>query len=117
MKKWLKWILGIFGVLILAIVVFVIWNWETFRIVSGTEGLNGESGKIPAPMVLDIDTVQYGETDWVSWYGPNGDRISNQEGLITDWSKGLNRVWEVDYLCQGKQAATCMPSTKRCRIF
>ena len=27
-------------------------------------------------------------------------------GIITDWSEGLKKLWEVNYLCQGNSSAT-----------
>jgi outer membrane protein assembly factor BamB len=105
MKKWLKWTLGIIGTLIVIVVVYIAWNWTLFRIVSGTEDLRGESGAIPEVVVVENDSLLYGESDWISWYGPRGDRISQVTGIRTDWSKGLKKIWEVDYLCQGKGSA------------
>jgi outer membrane protein assembly factor BamB len=100
-KKWLKWVLGILGVIILAIATFVIWNWTMFTIVSGTEGIEGDLSTIPSPPDVITDSLQLGSNDWVSWYGPEGDRISTEKGIRTDWSEGLTKLWEVDYLCQG----------------
>jgi hypothetical protein len=37
MKKWLKWTLGIVGAIILVIVVFAAWNWDSLSILMGTE--------------------------------------------------------------------------------
>jgi hypothetical protein len=106
MKKWLKWVMGIIGVIVLVIVIYVAWNWTMFGIVSGTEELSGESSVIPDVVGTLSDSLQIGETDWASWYGPEGDRIANEKGIKTDWSNGLNMVWEVDYLCQGKGSAS-----------
>jgi hypothetical protein len=104
-KKWLKWVLGIIGVIVLVIIVYVAWNWTLFSIVSGTEELSGERGAIPGVVGAETDSLQYGESDWISWYGPYGDRIAQVKGIQTDWSKGLKKIWEVDYLCQGKGSA------------
>lgn len=106
MKKWLKWVLGIVGVILVVIIVYVAWNWTFLNIVAGTEGLSGESSVIPE-VTSDIkDSLQYGDTDWVSWYGPDGDRVARENGIQADWSNGLKKVWEVNYLCQGNSSAS-----------
>jgi len=86
--------------------VYVTWNWTLFSIVSGTEELSGESSAIPKAVGVGKDSLLLGESDWVSWYGPEGDRIAGVKGISRDWSKGLIKVWEVDYLCQGKGSAS-----------
>jgi outer membrane protein assembly factor BamB len=105
-RTWLKWVLGIFGIIVLTIVIFVAWNWTMFTIVSGTEGLSGEEGVIPKPIAVVDTELRYDNTDWASWHGPDGDRVSHEKGIRNDWSKGLKRVWEVDYLCQGSSSAS-----------
>jgi len=106
MKKWLKWVLGIVGAILVVIIVYVAWNWTFFNIVAGTEELSGESSVIPEMVGDGKDSLQIGDTDWVSWYGPDGNRIAKEKGIQTDWSKGLKKVWEVNYLCQGKSSAS-----------
>jgi outer membrane protein assembly factor BamB len=105
-KKWLKWILIIFGVFVITMVVYVALNWSWISIVAGTEDLSGESGKIPETIGQISDTLEFGEADWPSWYGPDGDRISREKGILTDWSDGLKLIWEIDYLCQGIGSAS-----------
>jgi outer membrane protein assembly factor BamB len=105
-RKWLKWILIVLGVLIITMVVYVVLNWSWISIVAGTEGLSEKSGKIPDPTGPNSDSLEFGEADWPCWYGPDGDRISREKGIRTDWSDGLNPVWEVDYLCQGAASAS-----------
>jgi outer membrane protein assembly factor BamB len=77
-----------------------------FTIVSGTEELSGEGSAIPTPVATGDNELRTGETDWASWYGPDGDRISHEKNIRKDWSKGLKKVWEVDYLCQGSGSAS-----------
>jgi len=105
-KKWLKWVLGIIGVILIVVVVYVAWNWTLFSIVMGTEELSGDSSVIPEVTGIGADSLQVGESDWTSWYGPEGDRIAREKGIQTDWSKGLKKLWEVDYLCQGTGSAS-----------
>ena len=106
MKKWLKWALIVIGVIFVTIVIYVALNWSWMSIVAGTEELNGNTGKIPAVVKSDTDSLAFGKTDWPSWYGPNGDRISAETEIIDNWSNGLTKVWEVDYLCQGTGSAS-----------
>jgi outer membrane protein assembly factor BamB len=106
MKKWLKWTLGIIGLLVLIIVTFVAWNWSTFTIVAGTEELSGDTSAIPQVTGTIVTSVSTGASDWPSWYGPDGDRRSPLKGIITDWSGGLKKQWEVNYLCQGAGSAS-----------
>jgi hypothetical protein len=106
MKKWLKWLISIIGIFVVVIIVYVAWNWTKINIVSGTEELSGESSGIPEVVGVGTDSLQFGESDWISWYGPDGDRIAREKDLQTDWSKGLNKIWEVDFLCQGSGSAS-----------
>ena len=105
MKRWLKWILSIIGALVVILVVYVAWNWSSFSIIAGTEELSGISSAIPEVVSAETEPLQYGDSDWVSWYGPDGDRHAKTKGIRTDWSKGLIMLWEVDYLCQGTGSA------------
>lgn len=106
MKKWLLWISAIIGVVIVVVVIYVALNWTMFNIVSGTEELSGENSKIPEGLTGEFDSLQFGASDWVSWYGPEGNRRSPMKGILSDWSKGLKKIWEINYLCQGKGSAT-----------
>jgi outer membrane protein assembly factor BamB len=54
----------------------------------------------PAPL------VESSGSDWPRWRGANGANVSLVTGIRKDWSGGLDRLWEVDYLTQGKGNAT-----------
>ncbi|KKL26140.1 hypothetical protein LCGC14_2398260, partial [marine sediment metagenome] len=43
--------------------------------------------------------------DWPCWRGPNGDGKSLARGIRKDWSGGLRKLWEVNYLCLGGDSA------------
>jgi outer membrane protein assembly factor BamB len=105
MKRWLKWTLSIIGAILLIIVIYIAWNWSTISIIAGTEALEGGSGAIPATDGRQTEPLQYGDADWQSWYGPRGERYSQVKGILTNWSTGLSKVWEVDFLCQGRNSA------------
>ena len=53
-----------------------------------------------------LSPVARGAADWPCWRGGNGDGKSTVRGIRKDWSEGLKRLWQVDYLCQGKESAT-----------
>jgi hypothetical protein len=106
MKRWLKWTLGIVGTIIVILVTLVVWNYDMITIISGTGGLSGDEIPIPAVSELELTPLETGEADWGSWYGPGGQRRSLVTGIKTDWSDGLKKLWEVNYLCHGDQSAT-----------
>ena len=106
MKKWLKWTLWIIGIVFVIITVALAWYWPTFNILSGTEGISGDTSAIPQSTDGELPPITSTETDWLSWFGPDGDRHASVTGIKTDWSGGLPKLWEVNYLCQGKESAT-----------
>ena len=93
MKKWLKWTLGAIGTLVLIIVIFTIWNWDTISIISGTEGVSEDAKSVPKAENVATIPLEQGEADWPSWYGPDGEKRSLVTGINTDWSKGLTKKW------------------------
>jgi outer membrane protein assembly factor BamB len=68
--------------------------------------LSGETDAIPEVVSPDQKPLVKGDADWVSWQGANGDNRSGVTGIITDWSEGLKKLWEVNFLCQGTSSAT-----------
>ncbi len=105
MRRWQKWTLGIVGVLALALSVVVVLMWPTIQILKGTEGLSGRQAAIPDP-APEIAPASAGEHDWTAWRGERNDGRSTLTGIRTDWSAGLEKLWEVDYLCQGRASAS-----------
>ena len=106
MRKWQKWTLGTIGVVVVVILTAVALFWSTLRILMGTEGLSGKPEAIPRPVARSQVPLAKGDADWVSWLGAEGDRRSGAMGIIVDWSGGLEKLWEVDFLCQGNSSAT-----------
>ena len=106
MKKWQKWSLGIISVITVALSVAVVVFWPTISILKGTGKLSGDTENIPDAGSRDLKPLVKGKADWISWYGINGDNRSTVTGIITDWSEGLKKLWEVNYLCQGNSSAT-----------
>jgi outer membrane protein assembly factor BamB len=99
---------------ILKIVLFVIGIGALLAAISGiflynftqkSEKLTGKQEAIP----LNNNTlapITKGEADWNSWQGPDFNKINSSTGILKDWSKGLKKVWEVNFLCQDNQTAT-----------
>jgi outer membrane protein assembly factor BamB len=105
MKKWFKRLALVLLLIFIAVVVYVAWNWSSFSIIAGTGSIGEGEYPIPEPLSAVPDLGAAGESDWPSWYGPNGDRRSLSENIQTDWSAGLEQVWETHYLCQGRETA------------
>jgi len=72
----------------------------------GTEKLSGELEAIPSTETTELTQLVKGPADWISWQGANADNRSLVKGIIKDWSAGLKKMWEVNYLCQGDLSAT-----------
>jgi len=105
MKKWHKWTLGIVGLLLVAIVIVVVLMWSTLSILKGTEGLSGKTETIPKTAADELPPLTSGESDWICWLGATGDNRSAVTGIIKDWSKRLQKRWEINYLCQEGETA------------
>jgi len=106
MKKWLKWTLGILGTIIIVLLLITMWYWESLTILSGTEGISDNTSTIPEVEESAEIPLETGAADWTSWYGPDGEKRSLVTGINNDWSNGLKKIWEVNYLCQGNTSAT-----------
>ncbi len=64
-----------------------------------------KAGGIPAPSapLTKLKTYGYG---WEAWRGADNKNTAEIKGMKTDWAKGLEKAWEIDYLCQGPKAVT-----------
>jgi len=105
MKKWIKWVLGVIVVIMIVVLIMAARMWTTVTILRTSKDLSGEQEQIPGVVTAEPEPIVRGETDWISWQGVNGDSRSSLTGIIKDWSNGLNKVWQVDYLCQGNTSA------------
>jgi len=105
MKKWLKWVIGIVGIVVITVLIIGGLWWSSIGILSGTEELSGRTDAIPRPVSESLEALSTGDADWVSWRGADGDGRSGVTGIIKDWSGGLEKLWEVDFLCQGSSSA------------
>lgn len=106
MKKWQKWLIAIVGVIVVVVVIFLSLFWSTIRILRGTGEVSGQKDTIPKVVSRELKPLSKGDADWISWLGANGDNRSRVTGIIKDWSGGMNKLWEVNYLCHGDGSAT-----------
>jgi outer membrane protein assembly factor BamB len=54
----------------------------------------------------EIVPITKGESDWICWRGVHGDGHSGVTQIKSDWSDGLNKIWEIGFLCEGEDSAT-----------
>ncbi len=76
-----------------------------YNITSRSEEIAGKKQEIPS-VLGDTSSVLTGPADWPNWRGEKFDGKSSFTGIKTDWSDGLKKLWQVDYLCQGSSSAT-----------
>jgi hypothetical protein len=100
--KRLKWLLIV--VLGLAVIGFLLARVLWFAI-QGDERLHGPQQTIP-PEAKDVAAPTKGRADWPCWRGPNRDGKSPVTAIKKDWSGGLTKLWEVNFLCQGQRNVT-----------
>ena len=106
MKKKTKKILWIsLSIFAIIIVIIGIVGYNFYKSTFADEEITGEVGDIPAT-TGETGQIQKGEFDWPYWRGPNFNGKSNFTGIQKNWSNGLQKLWEVDYLCQGRYSAT-----------
>ncbi len=101
-KKILKIILIVVCVLILIGAGFA---YYIYNFTQGSEKISGKQDAIPVS-TTEIDLLSKGSSDWSSWQGQNFDKKSDFTGIVKEWSKGLKKEWEVNFLCQGDQTAS-----------
>ena len=102
MKKSVKVILIIAAVLVVIVLFF---GYQVYKSVKGSEPIGGKHNGIPS-VTGTIPAVTKGECDWPHWRGAKFDGKSTTTGINKDWSKGLKKRWQIDYLCQGTTSAT-----------
>jgi outer membrane protein assembly factor BamB len=101
-KKIIKIILIVAGIIVLFIAGFGIY---IYNFTQGSEKISGKQDEIPLKTIT-VDLIAKGNSDWSSWQGQKFDKKSAFTGIVKDWSKGLKKEWEVNFLCQGDQSAT-----------
>ena len=99
MKK-LKKILLISGISIavIAIILFLLNSWIQDYSVEIAENI-----EIPLPS-RELPPVIPDSTGWPSWKGMTNNNHSAFTDIQTDWSNGLDLLWNVDYLNKGDKS-------------
>lgn len=96
--------------IILVIAAFVLiggtyFAYQVYKITMGSEELTGKQETVPVP-VTPTPPITTGIADWTNWRGPDFEGKSFTKGIQTDWSKGLKKLWNVNYLCQDNGTAS-----------
>lgn len=102
MKRIVKMILVIVAVVLIFVVYF---GYQVYQTIMGSEPLTGKQENIPSK-IAELPPITKGIADWPNWRGANFEGKSATKGIKTDWSKGLERLWQVNYLCQDNSTAT-----------
>lgn len=79
--------------------------WMIYKMTKGSETLSGKRESIPEKMA-PIPPLTTDVADWPNWRGANFEGKSATTGIQTDWSKGLKKLWNVNYLCQNTATAS-----------
>jgi outer membrane protein assembly factor BamB len=101
-KKIVRIIIIAAGILVLMGGAFGYFIWNSTQ---KSEDILGKREAIPQKTSV-VDIISKGNSDWNTWQGPNFDKKSSFTGLKKNWSKGLTKLWEVNFLCQGDQTAS-----------
>jgi outer membrane protein assembly factor BamB len=102
MKRYVKII-----ILVIAIVVIIagFLGYQVYKMILGSEPLTGKQENIPA-VTATIPPLTTGIADWPNWRGTNFEGKSATKGIQTDWSNGLKKLWNINYLCQNNSTAS-----------
>jgi outer membrane protein assembly factor BamB len=106
MKKFMKIMLVILGLILVAVIVFAVMYWDTIGIMLGNRKVQPRTEIVRDILTAPVQPITKGEADWINWRNINGDNRSGISGIKTDWSNGLKKIWEIDYLCDGGDSAT-----------
>jgi len=80
-------------------------GYKVYKSIMGSEQLTGTQEKIPAP-ITPTPPITTAIADWTNWRGKNFEGKSATTGIQTDWSKGLKKLWNINYLCQDLATAS-----------
>jgi outer membrane protein assembly factor BamB len=105
MKKGVKISLIILGIFLLISLVFGIICRDILINLLINKYLEGPRGEGPVATTTKELEIEKGSHDWTSWRGPGDDGKSTITGIRTDWTGGLTKEWEIDWLCKGRESA------------
>ncbi len=97
------WTAAVAAILVAAAAALAIY-WPTIRILTRSGAVGGKCGEIPKTAAA-LPPIERGRADWTRWRGERGDGRSAVTGIRTDWTGGLTKLWEVNYLCRGDDNA------------
>ncbi|HEY3370619.1 MAG TPA: PQQ-binding-like beta-propeller repeat protein [Prolixibacteraceae bacterium] len=89
----------------IVLVAGIYFGYQIYQSVAGSEPITGKQGSIPSSM-RTVPPITTGTSDWTHWRGDNFEGKSATTGIQTDWSKGLKKIWNVNYICQNKATAS-----------
>ncbi len=102
MKRYIKIIL----IIVSFVLIFgIYYGVQVYKIIAGSEPISGKQERIPAKSGM-IPPITKGIADWPNWRGTNFEGKSATRGIKTDWSAGLKKRWQVNYLCQDQSTAS-----------
>ena len=102
MKKSAKIILAVAAIVLITGIYI---GYKVYQITMGSEPLSGKKEGIPE-VIKTLPPITKGDSDWPNWRGTNFDGKSTAKGIKTDWSNGLVKLWEINYLCQDQATAS-----------
>ena len=98
--------------------IFVALNWNEYSTMIKNNTMNGEVQKIPESRTVNISDITFGDEDWSGWRGNDGENHQIIKNLKMDWSKGLTKKWEINFLCSGENSSTwSAPSVQGNRLI
>lgn len=102
MKKYIKLAVVI---ILLAIAGSVFWFYDSISIMTGNKNITGKVEKIPEARARVFPPVTSTELDWTSWLRADLSNAARVDKLSMNWSNGLKKIWEINYLCQDESTA------------
>ncbi len=95
----------VLGVVIAIVLVAVGMGIKIYNHIEGSEKISGKQDSVPETKE-SYTPIEKSEADWTSWHGPNYDKKSTYTGINKNWSSGLTKKWDINFLCQGKRTAS-----------
>jgi outer membrane protein assembly factor BamB len=102
MKRSVRIILPVVAIVLVSGVYF---GYRAYKITMGSEPLSGKQESVPTKMT-PVPPITKGIADWPNWRGPNFEGKSATKGIEANWSKGLQKLWHINYLCQDQATAS-----------
>jgi len=90
---------------VLVLVCGAYFGYQIYQMIGGSEPITGKQDAIPEPEI-PLPPLTKGNADWPNWRGANFEGKSATTGIQTQWSEGLKKLWQVNYLCQDKSTAS-----------